>query len=297
MEIKSRRHPVLDYLYIMLGTTILAISINVFLDPLDLVTGGVTGFAIVLKSMTSEWIEGGIPIYLTNLVINIPLFILALLIKGKNFGARSLFATVYLSFALFYTSNIDPLTGDVLLGSLFGGVLSGIGLGLVFSAFSTTGGTDLMASLIQHFFKHFTVASIMFVLDGLIILLGMYIFGVEYAMYAIVSIYISVRVIDTMLEGIHFSKAAFIISKQNDVIARAILENLERGVTGLEGQGKFTGNDREVLLCVVSKREIVKLKEIVRDIDLNAFVIVADVREVVGEGFIEYEASKIKVKK
>ncbi len=297
MEIKSHRHPVLDYLYIMLGTTILAVSINVFLDPLDLVTGGVTGFAIVLKSMTSEWIEGGIPIYLTNLVVNIPLFILALVIKGKNFGARSLFATVYLSFALFYTGYINPLTGDVLLGALFGGVLSGIGLGFVFSAFSTTGGTDLMASLIQHFFKHVTVANIMFVLDGMIILLGMYIFGVENAMYAIMSIYISVRVIDTMLEGIHFSKAAFIISKRNDIIARAILENLERGVTGLEGQGKFTGNDREVLLCVVSKREIVKLKEIVRDIDLNAFVIVADVREVVGEGFIEYEASKISVKK
>jgi len=293
MKIKSHRHPVVDYLYIMLGTTILAICINVFLDPLELVTGGVTGFAIVLKSLTKDVVEGGIPIYITNLVVNIPLFIGAVITKGKNFGIRSLFATFYLSLALFYTGNLEPLSHDILLGSIFGGVLAGVGLGLVFSAFSTTGGTDLLASIIQHFHKHISVANIMFVLDGMIIMLGMYIFGVEKAMYAIVSIYICVRVIDTMLEGIHFSKAAFIISDKNESISKALLKELDRGITGLAGQGKFTQKSREVLLCVVSKREIVKLKEIVRDIDFNAFVIVADVREVVGEGFIEYEPSKI----
>lgn len=297
MEIKSHRHPIVDYLYIVLGTTILAVSINVFFDPLNLVTGGVTGFAIVLKSMTTGLMKGGIPIYVTNLVVNIPLFVLALIIKGKNFGARSLFATFYLSFALFYTAGLEPLTYNQLLGAIFGGVVAGVGLGFVFTAFSTTGGTDLMASLIQHLLKHVSVANIMLVLDALIIVFGLYIFGVEKAMYAIIAVYISARIIDTMLEGLHFSKAAFIISRRNNAIANAIMENLERGVTGLEGQGKFTQKEREVLLCVVSKREIVKLKEIVRDIDLNAFVIVADVREVVGEGFIEYEASKKNVKK
>ena len=297
MEIKSHRHPMVDYMYIIVGTTILAMSINVFFDPLNLVTGGVTGFAIVLKSMTTGLVTGGIPIYITNLVVNIPLFVLALIIKGKNFGARSLFATSYLSFALFYTGGLEPLTYNPLLGALFGGVVAGIGLGLVFAAFSTTGGTDLMATLIQQVLKHVSVANIMLVLDAVIILFGLFVFGVDKAMYAIIAVYISARIIDTMLEGIHFSKAAFIISKKNDAIASAIMENLERGVTGLEGFGKFTKKEREVLLCVVSKREIVKLKEIVRDIDFNAFVIVADVREVVGEGFIEYEASKKNNKK
>ncbi len=293
MEFKRHTHPVLDYFYIMMGTTLLAMSINMFYEPLELVIGGVTGLAIVVKVLTGGWIEGGVPIYITNIVINIPLFIGAIIIKGRDFGARSLFATFYLSFALFYTQQIPTLTSDILLGCIFGGILSGAGLGLVFSALSTTGGTDLMASLIQHFVRHMTVARIMFIIDGLIVAIGLFVFGPEKAMYAIVSIYISVQVIDNILEGINFSKAAFIISKHNEEIAQQILEILDRGVTGLEGEGKYTNKPREVLLCVVSKREIVKLKEIVRDIDLSAFVIVADVREVVGEGFIEYDHSKI----
>jgi len=297
MKIKSHRHPILDYLYIIVGTTLLAISINMFFDPLDLVTGGVTGLAIIIKAFTVDIVDGGIPIYITNLVINIPLFIVAIFIKGKNFGTRSLFSTFYLSFALFYTGGLEPLTHDVLLGCIFGGVISGAGLGLVFSAFSTTGGTDLLASIVQHFLKHYSIAKLMFFADGVIIFLGLTTFGVEKAMYAIVAIYVSVQVIDAILEGIHFSKVAFIISEKNSQIAPQIMKNLTRGVTGLQGQGKYTNVSKEVLLCVVSKREIVKLKEIVRDIDLNAFVIVADVREVVGEGFIEYEPSKIKIKK
>lgn len=292
MELRMKRHPIADYFLIVVGTTLLAISINMFFDPLELVTGGVTGLAIVIKALTSSFVDGGIPIYLTNLVINIPLFLLAVFIKGKNFGARSFFATVYLSFALYYTSEMSAVTNDILLGSVFGGVVSGIGLGLVFLAFSTTGGTDLAASIIQHFIKHFSIAQIMLALDSTIILFGVFTFGAEKAMYAIIAVFISVKVIDGILEGFHFSKAAFIISYKTDQIAENIMNILERGVTGLSGHGKYTNESKEVLLCVVSKREIVKLKEIVRDIDVNAFVIVADVREVVGEGFIEYEASK-----
>lgn len=289
MEKISRRSVVMDYLYIMIGTAMLAVSISVFFDPLAMVTGGVTGLAIVIKNVTSNVIEGGIPLWFSNLVINIPLFIIAIFIKGKSFGKRSLFATVFLSFCLFFTQHIPPITLDVLLGSIFGGVLSGAGLGLVFSAYSTTGGTDLAASSIQHFMKHISVAKIMLVLDGIIVLLGFFIFGPEKTMYAIISIFISAKVIDAFLEGLHFSKAAFIISDQHDQIAKGIMEEMERGVTGLTGVGKYTGNSKEVLLCVVSKREIVKVKEIAHACDRHAFVIVADVREVLGEGFIEYD--------
>ena len=176
MEIRIKRHPIIDYLLIIIGTTILAISINMFFDPLEMVTGGVTGLAIIIKAVTENLIEGGVPIYLTNLLINVPLFIIAVILKGKNFGVRSLFATFYLSFALLYTDGLQPLTFDNLLGGVFGGVLAGVGLGLVFSAFSTTGGTDLAASIIQHFAKHISVAQIMLFLDALIVLLGLYIF-------------------------------------------------------------------------------------------------------------------------
>ncbi len=292
MVIKSKRHWIMDFILIIVGTTILALSINMFFDPLNMVTGGVTGLAIVIKSLTANFIEGGIPIYVTNIAINIPLFVMAVIIKGRHFGMRSLFATFYLSFALFYTQYFEGITTDILLGSVFGGVMAGVGLGLVFSAFSTTGGTDLAASIIQHFFKHISVAQIMMFLDAMIVIFGLYIFGAEKAMYAIISMYISVKVIDGILEGIHFSKAAFIISDKHDIIAKQLMTVLDRGVTGLKGKGKYTEVDREVLLCVVSKREIVKLKEIVRDIDSFAFVIVADVREVVGEGFVEYETTK-----
>lgn len=285
MEMISRRSVVMDYLFIMIGTAMLAVSISVFFDPLAMVTGGVTGLAIVIKDLTN----GVIPLWLSNLVINIPLFIIAILIKGKSFGKRSLFATVFLSFCLFFTQHIQPITLDILLGSIFGGVLSGAGLGLVFSAYSTTGGTDLAASSIQHFMKHISVAKIMLVLDGIIVLLGFFIFGPEKTMYAIISIFISAKVIDAFLEGLHFSKAAFIISDQHERIAKGIMEEMERGVTGLTGVGKYTGDSKEVLLCVVSKREIVKVKEIAHACDHHAFVIVADVREVLGEGFIEYE--------
>lgn len=288
--IKSSRHPLIDYLFIMVGTLLLALGINLFYEPFQLVTGGVTGLAIVLKSMTVNLLPGGIPLWVTNTVINIPLFFIAVLVKGKEFGGRSLFGTVFLSVALFVTAPLSQLfsNSDLLLASVFGGVVSGAGLGLVFLAFSTTGGTDLAASIIQHFIRHISVARIMLALDGLIILSGLFIFGSDKALYAIISVFISAKVIDAILEGIHFSKAAFIITAQPDAISKKVFDILDRGVTGIYSQGMYTQVDKKMLLCVVSKTEIIRLKEIVRELDPLAFVIVADVREVLGEGFIEY---------
>jgi uncharacterized membrane-anchored protein YitT (DUF2179 family) len=289
MIITSHRHPIKDYLLIMIGTTLLAIAINTFFEPMQLVIGGVTGIAIIIKDISMHIVEGGIPLWVTNIVINIPLFVIAVFLKGKNFGGRSLFATLYLSFALFYTQGIPLVTHDILLTMVYGGILAGIGLGLVLAAFSTTGGTDLAASILQHYFKNFSVAQIMLVLDALIIIVGAFIFSPEQALYAIISIYITTKIIDSILEGIHFSKAAFIISAESDLIAKTIIEGLDRGVTGLSGHGMYSKVEKQVLLCVVSKKEIIKLKELVREIDKKAFVIVADVKEVLGEGFIEYQ--------
>ena len=288
MEFINRRSKWLDYFYIMLGVTLVAIAINTVFDPLEMVLGGVTGLAIIIKSITSFLIKGGIPIWFTNIILNIPLFLLAIIIKGKDFGGRSLFATFYFSVALYITQWMSILTEDLLLASIVGGVLGGVGLGLVLSAFSTTGGTDMAASLIQYKFKHLSVARIMFVLDAIIILLGGFIFGIEKTLYAIISVYITSRVIDAILDGLHFSKAAFIISDKYQIIAESIMKDLDRGVTGLSGEGMYTAFEKKVLFCVVSKREIVKLKELVRQLDMKAFIIVTDVREVFGEGFKEY---------
>lgn len=289
MELRSSRPVWLDYLYIIVGVSFLAAAIVMVFDPLEMVLGGVTGIAIIIKAATTNMVVGGIPLWLTNILINIPLFVMAIFIKGKGFGARSLFATVYLSVALYGAQRLPVLTYDPLLGSIYGGVLGGVGLGLVFSAFSTTGGTDLAASLIQHLMKHVSVARIMLLLDAVIIFSGVFIFGMEATLYAVISVFITAKVIDAILDGLHFSKAAFIISEHYKPIAENIMAELDRGVTGLDGEGMYTGLQKNVLFCVVSKREIVKLKELVKLADPKAFIIVTDVREVLGEGFKEYD--------
>lgn len=271
-----------NYFFIIIGTTILALGINMFYEKQHIVTGGVTGLAIVIKNFT------GIDLSITNLILNIPLFLLGLKIKGKDFGGKTLFATIFLSIALTYTKFVPSITSDLLLACIFGGIFSGVGLGLVFAAFATTGGTDLAASIIQHFAKHLSVSKIMFVLDAIIIMIGFVVFGAEKTMYAIISVYIAVKVIDGILEGINFSKAAFIISDKYQQISDELMVQLDRGVTGLDGRGMYTNVEKKVLFCVVSKKQIIKLKDIVRNFDESAFIIVADVREVLGEGFLEY---------
>ena len=288
MRLESKRNFIIDYLLIIVGVTLLAISLNVFFEPMEMVIGGVTGLAIIIKRATTGLVDGGIPLYITNIMINIPLFVIAFLRKGTTFGKRSFFATIFLSVALYGTGFISPITGDIMLASIFGGIIGGIGLGMVFMAYSTTGGTDLAASIIQKFFRHISVAQLMLFIDAFIIMLGLFIFGPEKAMYAIISVFIIAKVIDAMLEGVHFSKAAIIISDKYEEISTAIIKEVDRGVTGLNGSGMYTKMSKMVLLCVVSKREIVHLKEVVREIDKNAFIIVSDVKEVLGEGFIEY---------
>ncbi|TCT14113.1 uncharacterized membrane-anchored protein YitT (DUF2179 family) [Natranaerovirga pectinivora] len=289
LDIHTNRHPIYEFLLIVIGTLLLAISINVFFDPMNLVIGGVTGLAIVIKSISLDVLGFEIPIWLTNIAINIPLFVVAIYLKGKSFGRKTFFATVVLTVGLYYTEGLPLITQDILLATVYGGIVAGVGLGLVFQAFATTGGTDLAASIAQHYLRHLSVARIMLFLDGIIVISGAFVFGPENALYAILSIFITTKIIDGILEGVHFSKAAFIISDEYEEIAASILLNIDRGVTGINGKGMFSTRDKQILLCVVSKKEIVKLKELVKEIDRKAFVIVADVKEVLGEGFIEYK--------
>ncbi len=292
MEKLIQKESFRDYLLITIGTIILACGINMFFEKQNLVTGGVTGLAIVIKYISSGMFDGGIPLWFTNIVLNVPLYLIGIKIRGRGFGKKTLYAIIFLSFALFFTKYMPAPPTDILLSSLFGGVLSGVGLGFVFIAYGTTGGTDLAANIIQHFIKHISVGKLMMILDGIIIFAGAVIFGAINTMYALIAVYISGKVLDNMLEGVHFSKAVFIISDKAETIADEIMRNLDRGVTGLNGKGMYTKMEKEILFCVVSKKEIFKLKEIVRNMDSKAFVIVSDAREVLGEGFIEYDAKE-----
>ena len=270
-----------NWFTMLLGTAIMAVAIKMVFDPVNLVTGGVSGVGIIVKELAE------VPLWLTNTILNIPLFAVAFVVKGWKFIRRTLVATVGLSFFLYILPDISIGMEDIFLSALFGGVISGVGTGLVFMARSTTGGTDLLASVLQHYLRHFSVAQIMQVLDGIIVLAGAWIFGLNYALYAIIAVFAVGKVTDGILEGMKFSKIAYIISEKPDEIAAAVMKELERGVTGLSGTGMYSGNAKNVLFCVVSKKEIVQVKDIVSKIDADSFVIVTDAREVLGEGFIE----------
>lgn len=277
-----------DYLVIMLGTALMSFAIKSIYDPISLVTGGFSGIAIIVKDITTGFIDGGIPLWFTNLALNIPMFFVSGRVKGKKFIGRTIFATVFMSIALYVLPEIDIMTEDFVLASIFGGVITGVGMGMVFWAKATTGGTDMLATIFQHNMKHYSIAQILQILDAIIVIAGAFIFGLNKALYAIIAIYLVSQVSDGILEGLKFSKLAYIISDHSEEIARGIMKELDRGVTGLYAKGMYTDIDRKVLICVVSKKQIVQLKELAADIDSSAFVIVSDVREVFGEGFIEY---------
>lgn len=285
MNLLLNRRPLwIDAILMVVGTGLMALAIQCIYDPVGLVTGGFTGVAIIAKYVT----KGAVPLWLTNLVLNVPLFLLAALIKGKKFVARTAVATVLLSAWLYVIPLWDLAEGDYVLSAIFGGVICGGGMGMVLLARATTGGTDMLAALIQHKLRHYTIMQIICVIDGIIVAVGIYSFGVKAALYAIVAIYVTSKVSDTLMEGMKYSKAVFIVSDRYKEISDAIMTQMDRGVTGLDAVGMYSGDEKCMLYCVVSKKEIVVLKEIILKIDNNAFVIVTDAREVVGEGFLEY---------
>lgn len=285
MKILLNRRPFwLDLILMAVGTGLMGVAIQCIFDPIGLVTGGFTGIAIITKSLT----HGKVPLWLTNMVLNVPLFLVAIKIKGKRFVARTAIATILLSLWLYIIPAWNFANGDYVLSAIFGGVLAGVGIGMVLLARSTTGGTDMLAALIQHKLRHYTIMQIICVVDGIIVAAGIYAFGIRAAMYAIVAIFITSKVSDALMEGIKYSKAVFIISDRYREISDAIMTQMDRGVTGLNAQGMYSKDAKCMLYCVVSKKEIVVLKDIVLNIDRNAFVIVTDAREVVGEGFLEY---------
>ena len=271
-----------DYILILIGASIMGFAIKNIYDPIGLVTGGASGVAIILKK------QFGVPLWLTNTAINIPLFAAAAKLKGWSFIKRTLLATVTLSVSLYVIPGMPFLMDDLFLTALFGGLITGAGAGIVFACQATTGGTDMLAAIIRRWLPHYTLAQILQVLDAVIVLIGAGIFGVTYALYALIAIYAVSKVSDGIIEGMKYSKVAYIISDKSTEIAAAILKELERGVTALDAKGMYSGNRKDVLFCVVSRKEIAQLKELVVGHDAQAFVIVSDAREVLGEGFIEY---------
>lgn len=276
----------MEYLLIIVGTALMATAITSCFDAAGLVTGGFSGISILVKAGTKSLYGNGIPLWVTNLVLNIPVFLLAAKIKGIAFVKKALLGDLSLTVWLAVLP-AWKLSGDFLLVALYGGLLQGVGIGLVFLGGGTTGGTDLLAAIIQNFMRHYSIAQIMQFVDGAVVLVGMYVFGVERALYAIIAVYLVTKVSDGIIEGLKFSKSVYIITEKPDEVSRMVMEDLDRGITGISAKGMYSGQDKLMLFCVVGKKELVHLKEMIDEIDPNAFVIVGDAREVHGEGFLE----------
>ncbi len=267
-----------ELLGIVIGVTILAVAFNMFLIPNKIAAGGASGLGIILFHLYR------IPVGLTVLLVNIPLFVLSWYFLGWKFVAHSLAGTLLLPLMLELTAFLPLLTRDLLLASIYGGIGVGIGLGLVFRSHGSTGGTALGAQLINHFFGLSSGQSLISA-DLAIIVAAGFIFSPDVALFALISIFITSKVIDLIQEGPGFSRAALIISNQKEAISDRIINELDRGATFLEGSGAYTGEQRGIILCVIPQHQVTRLKSIVRDTDPTAFVVVTKVGEVMGEGF------------
>lgn len=270
-----------DYLLITVGVILTAIALDAFLIPGRIASGGVSGLATIVYHVT------GIPVGATMLAVNIPLIISALVVIGPSFGARTVYGSILVSIAVEALRPVVPvLTQDLMLSSVYGGALAGLGMGLAFRHGGSTGGTDLAAGLINKF-THLSVGKSLLIIDFVVVSLAGVVFSAELALYALISIFATSKVIDLVQEGFSYAKTAIIISSQPDAVASAILTRMGRGVTGIKGVGKYSGMDREVLMCVVSRREITQLKNLVKELDKDAFMTITDTYEVLGEGFSE----------
>lgn len=276
----------LEYMLITVGSAILAFGLVFFLEPNTIAPGGVTGLAIIIQKVS------GIPIDITNLAINIPLFVLGLATLGKYFGIKTAYGTLILSvFIRFFMNIVGPdYVGveDMLLSALYGGVLVGAGIGFVFKAGGTTGGTDLAGAILNKYIPSISIPKLMMGFDLMIVVAaGIVNRKIETSLYSIIALYITVKIADFIVEDLNYAKAFYIISDNPHEIGSEILKTLNRGVTVLKAQGMYTGSEKEVLLCVVNRSQMTKLKDIVRKIDDNAFVMVTTVHEVLGEGFLK----------
>lgn len=269
-----------EFLVLNVGVLVVAAGLALFLVPNKIAAGGVGGIATILFHLF------GLPVGVMMLALNVPLFVWGILRLGWAHALRTLYGTILLSVAIDLMVGFAPVpTGDPLLASLFGGVLVGFGSGLVFQSKGTTGGTNYGAAILRSYFG-VNIGQLLFLIDGVVVLAaGLAFRSAELAMFALISIFVASWLIDVVLEGFGFAKAFFIISTRPEALARVVLQDLDRGATTWRVRGAFSGEERGILFTVVVRSEVTRLRETVHAVDPNAFVVVTDVREALGEGF------------
>ncbi|HEO8420535.1 YitT family protein [Niallia sp. FSL W8-0635] len=267
-----------EYIYVLIGSAIVALSFNLFLLPNNIASGGVSGISTITKAMF-QWE----PAYV-QWAFNIPLFILGVLLLGKNFGAKTLVGTVFLPFVVYLSRGLEPWTNEPLLAALYGGIGIGLGIGIVFRGKASTGGTDLAAQIINKY-TGISLGKCVALIDGVIVITASIVFSIEQGLYALIALFVTSKTIDLVQIGFGSSKMTLIITDKQDEVREGILNKIDRGVTKLTAHGGYTDSERPILMCVVDQSQFMKLKQLVKSIDEAAFVVVTDASEVLGRGF------------
>ena len=274
----QNRQRLVAYAHIVLGCIIGGASYPLFMTPNNIAPGGLTGVGVILTYRYK------VPVGTVSLVLNVPLFIIGYRSIGRVFAFRSLIATILFSLCIDLLP-LKPMTLDPLLGTLFGGVMLGVGLGMILRGGATTGGSDMIARMVHRHFTHISVGAFLFAIDFAVVVSAGFVVGTTAALYALINIYISARVVDTVTIGFGGNKACFIMSASWEKITSRLLEQMNRGVTQLKARGAYTQNERPVILCVVSRQEVMEVKRIVKEEDEAAFMFISDAHEALGEGF------------
>ena len=267
----------------IIGGALVGIATGWILIPLKLSTGGFSGIATLcyyIFNVPAGWV---------TLALNIPLFLIAIKVFGVKYSMRTLLSMLSVSVSIEIATMWQQLTSDMLLASLFGGLVIGVGIALTVIGDSTTGGTDLVAKIIQSKKKYLNMGEILLIIDGLIILVSAFTFeSIDVALYSGIAVFVMTKIVDLILEGGNYAKAVFIISDKSEEIATYLTSDLDLGVTILDGQGAYSHKDKRVLLCVTNKREIPKIKEKIEEIDDKSFTIITTVTEAIGEGWTKF---------
>lgn len=275
----SLKRKISSYGMLAVGTFFMAAGTNIVYEPMHMVTGGFAGIGIVLQEFFS------VPLWAVTVILNIPLFIAAFYRFGIRFLEKTFFAAVCFSLLLAVVPQFPVQHTDYLMAAIIGGSLNGLGLALVFRQSASTGGTDLLASLLKLRFPSVSSGMILAILDGSVVIAGMAVFGLRIGIYAVMAVFITSWLMDRILEGFRFAKMLYIISDKPEEISAGIMEKIHRGVTALEGMGMYSKKEKRILMCAVSRKEAVTVIHFVKQLDSQAFIVLSDAREVLGEGF------------
>lgn len=271
-----------EALGMIIGCLLLSIGLNMFLSPHTIAPGGLSGLSVVLSKIT------GLSVSSIMLILGVPLVFFSIKILGKKNAIKTLIGMFLLSFCISLTSSLSQVTvtDDVLLSAITGAILVGLGLGIIFSVDGSTGGTDLIALMVNKAIPSIPLSKCLVCIDGLVVISsGIVNKNLETGLYSAISLYVIVKMIDFIVAGFDYSKSFMIITNEEEALRNAIVNDIKRGITILEGKGGYTDTTKSVLLVVVSKKQEVHLKKLIKRVDKNAFIIVSDVHEVFGEGF------------